>query len=63
MALKFPAEVKSYQIINRAEGKIAVIRLEVPESKVEESYFMGGMVKNYLEFEVHPLPETRNIEE
>ena len=66
--MKFPAEVVSYQIVNRVEGKVAIIKLIVPESQVDKSYFVGGLVKNYAEFDVinvknNVIPPQDKIEE
>lgn len=55
--MKFSAEIKSYQIVNRAEGKIAKIVLEVPEKEIPKSYFVGGLVKGYGEFEVGDIKQ------
>jgi len=55
--LKFTAEIKSYQIVNRVEGKIAKIVLEVPQSKIEDSFFIGGLVQNCADFSVDNVLE------
>jgi hypothetical protein len=56
--MQFHAEVMSYQIVNRADGKVAVIKLEIPESIVPDSYFLGGLVQQFMSFEVKE-PDVR----
>ena len=62
--MKFPAEVKSYHITNRIEGKVAVIKIEVPTTEIAKSGFIGDLVGSFADFSVDNVRSlSQNINE
>ena len=50
--MKFGAQIIEYKIKQRVDGKVARIVLEVPEKEIPKSYFVGELVKAYVDFSV-----------
>jgi hypothetical protein len=58
--MKFKAEVVDYRLTPYPGGTRAIIRLEVSQKDLDDSYFMGGLISKEAVFTVEDIVEDIN---